>query len=124
MLDQSWEVRRAIVEHAPLKHPSIRGMLMLPQDELTALREEQLRRLEASGVKPMVALAYQTAFPLLAEHEALTTFCSRMGDPSWRRMLPEVTTPGEAVRLAASEFPLMTRVMQRELLDLLVPLAS
>lgn len=114
-------VWNAIARSQELRNPSFRILMELPQDKLTEALEGQAKALEQSGTPDSVINAYQQIAPLLAEHEAISSYINQTGGSDLRAALPEVLSAPEAVAIAGQERPL-SKDEQTQLLQLLQPL--
>lgn len=92
-------------------------------NEQLALEMDRLgASLEAKGVDPAVALAYEQVAPLYQERQAIQSFLKK--NPRFREALPEVLSPNEAIMLMIPEHNLtvsQTRML-RPLLEQRPPL--
>jgi hypothetical protein len=104
-----------------LRNPSMQILFAMPQSKLTEALEAQAKVLEQNGQPDSVINAYQTMAPLLAEHEAISSYINQMDNSDLRAAMPEVLNAPEAVAIASQEHPL-SKDEQTQLLQLLQPL--
>lgn len=114
-------VWNAIAKSQELRNPSLKILMAMPQQEMDEVLSAQAGQLEANGTPTSVVNAYQQMAPLLAEHEAISSYINQTGNSDLRAALPEVLNAPEAVAIASLERPL-SESEQETLLNLLLPL--
>ena len=110
-----------IAKSQELRNPSFRLLMAMPQDKMTEALASQADALEQNGTPVSVINAYQQMAPLLAEHQAISSYINQTGNSDLREAMPEVLNAPEAVAIASLERPL-TRSEQATLLQMLQPL--
>lgn len=110
-----------IAKSQELRNPSFRLLMAMPQDKMTEALASQAEALEKSGTPVSVINAYQEIAPLLAEHQAISSYINQTGNSDLREAMPEVLNAPEAVAIASLERPL-SRSEQATLLQMLQPL--
>jgi hypothetical protein len=110
-----------IAKSQELRNPSFRLLMAMPQDKMTEALASQADALEKSGTPISVINAYQEIAPLLAEHQAISSYINQTGNSDLREAMPEVLSAPEAVAIASLERPL-SRSEQATLLQMLQPL--
>ena len=106
-----------------IKHPILRELMMLDENQLPPRIDQMAEEQESKGALPRSTLAFSTVAPLLLENEAISRYVQMKDSDSLRGSLPEVTSMDEAVSLATEEYRL-TEPEQENLKSLLTEFAA
>jgi hypothetical protein len=123
MMSVSPAIWNEIAATQRLKHPRIRELMKLDENQLPPRLDQIAADQESKGALPGATLAFATVLPLLLENEAISRYVQMKDNDSLRAALPEVISMDEAVSLATLEYRL-TVPEQKNLESLLTEFAA